>query len=107
MYKNIFVFLVVISQVASAGNGFASEFSHFAGGLIMTALVAFMVFKYFPKYKTKSVLIGFLVSLLYVFIDQSIDYIKYGKFLDQLLDFTVHVIGSLISVYIGYKVIKK
>ena len=106
MYKNIFVFLVLVSQIASASNGIKSEFSHFAGGLIMTAFVAFIVFKYFPKYKTKSILIGFLVSLLYVFIDQSIDYIKYGKFLDQLLDFTVHVIGSAISAYIGYRIIK-
>ncbi len=107
MYKNIFIFLVLISQVASASNGIKSELSHFAGGLVMTALVAFVVFKYFPKYKAKSVLIGFTVSMIFVFVDQSIDYIKDGAFLDQLLDFTVHSIGSLISAYIGYRIIKK
>lgn len=107
MYKNIFLFLVVISSIASASNGIKSELSHFAGGLVMTALIAFIVFKYFPKYKTKSILIGFAVSIIFVFIDQSIDYIKDGKFFDQLLDFTVHAIGSAISAFIGYMIIKK
>lgn len=107
MYKNIFLFLVLVSQVASASNGIKSELSHFAGGLVMTALVAFIVFKYFPKYKAKSVLIGFAVSMIFVFIDQSIDYIKDGAFLDQLLDFAVHAIGSSISAFIGYRVIKR
>ncbi len=106
MYKNIFLFLVLISQVASASNGIKSELSHFAGGLIMTALIIFITFKYFPKYKTKSVLIGFAVSMIFVFVDQSIDYIKDGAFLDQLLDFAVHAIGTSISAYIGHRIIK-
>lgn len=43
MYKNIIYFLILTSY-ASASNGIASEFSHFAGGLIMTCLIGYIVF---------------------------------------------------------------
>jgi VanZ family protein len=100
MYKNIFIGLLVISSFASASNGFKSELSHFIGGLIMAALVAYLVFKYSYQYKSKSVLIGFLVSSFYVTIDQLIDYVKDGEFLNQLLDFSVHIIGAIIGAYL-------
>ncbi len=107
MYKNVVLFLVLISSMANAGNSISSELSHVAGGLIMTSLIAFIVFKYFTKYKTRSVLIGFLVSMIFVLIDQSIDYIKDGEFLNQLLDFVSHLAGSILAVLIAYKIIKK
>ncbi len=106
MYKNVVLFLILISSIASASNGIASEFSHFAGGLIMTGLVGYIVFNYFPKYKIKSILIGFTVSMIYVTVDQLIDYIKDGEFLSQLLDFGSHFLGSIAAFLIGSKMIK-
>lgn len=74
----------------------------------MVWLIAYLVFKYIPKYKTKSILIGFLGSLLYVGVDQSIDYLKDGKLFNQLLDFASHMFGSAIAVLIAkYKTRKK
>jgi hypothetical protein len=100
MYKNIIIGLLAISSLANASNGLASEMSHVVGGLLMTMLVAFLVNKYSSKYKTKSILIGFLTSTLYVTIDQLIDYVNDGEFLNQFLDFSVHIIGSLIGAYL-------
>jgi hypothetical protein len=107
MYKNIVLFLTLISSIANAGNSISSELSHVAGGLIMTALVTLIVFKYFAKYKTKSIMIGFLASMIFVLADQSIDYIKDGEFLNQLLDFASHLAGSIIAALIAYKIINK
>jgi ABC-type thiamin/hydroxymethylpyrimidine transport system permease subunit len=107
MYKNIVLFLTLISSIANASNSVSSELSHVVGGLIMTALVALIVFKYFAKYKTKSIMIGFLASMIFVLVDQSIDYIKDGEFLNQLLDFVSHLAGSIITVLIGFRIIKK
>ncbi|MBD3807885.1 MAG: hypothetical protein IE880_04110 [Epsilonproteobacteria bacterium] len=105
MYKNIIYFLILTSFV-SASNGIASEFSHFAGGLIITGLAGYLIFNYFPKYKIRSILIGFMASMIYVTVDQLIDYIKDGEFLNQLLDFGFHFLGSIIAFLIGSKIIK-
>jgi hypothetical protein len=107
MYRKLFIGLLIISSFANASNGFASEFSHFAGGVGIVWLVAYLVFRFLPKYKTKSILIGFIVSMVYVTIDQSIDYIKDGAFLNQLLDFSVHALGSLLAVYMSHTFIKR
>jgi hypothetical protein len=106
MYKNILIGLILISSFASAGNGIKSELSHFVGGLGIVGLVAYIIFNYFPKYRSKSIWIGFWVSMVYVFVDQTLDYFKYGEFFDQLLDFMVHLAGSALAVFIGYKIIK-
>lgn len=44
--------------------------------------------------------------MIYVTVDQLIDYIKDGEFLNQLLDFGFHFLGSIIAFLIGSKIIK-
>lgn len=107
MFKNIMIGLLVISSFASASNGIASEMSHVIGGLLMTMIVAFLVNKYSSKYKASSVLIGFLASTLYVTIDQLMDYVNDGEFLNQFLDFSVHIIGSIVGAYLISIYLKK
>jgi len=107
MFKRIIPTLFLLMTFSYAGNSFTSEFSHFSGGLLMVLLVAYIIFKYFPLYKAKSVLIGFLVSFFYVGIDQTIDFIKDGKFLNQLLDFGVHVLGSVVAIFIAKYIMQK
>lgn len=67
----------------------------------MVWIVAYLIVKFLSKYKEKSILIAFLISLTYVSIDQSMDYLKDGKFFDQLLDFGVHLLGSVIAVLLA------
>lgn len=106
MYKNIIIGLLAISSFASASNGFKSELSHFIGGLIMTILVAYLINRFLPKHKAKSVILGFLASIIFVTVDQSLDYIKDGEFLNQLLDFSVHTVGSVVGLLISMRFIK-
>ncbi len=98
MYKYLIALLFVSLQIAEASNGWKSELSHLIGGLLMPLIIAFIVTKLSPKYASKGILIGFIVSITYVAIDQIMDYVKDGKFFDQLMDFGFHFLGSLITL---------
>ena len=107
MLKKSFIIGTLGITFAYAGNGLSSEMSHVVGGFATVLLVAYIVSRFFPKYKTRSILIGFLFSMLYVTIDQSIDYLKEGKFLNQLLDFGSHLFGALLAIVAGKYLFKK
>ena len=119
MRRYLFLASLLLTNPAYAGNGFKSQFSHFLGGLLIVVLVAYIVRKYLPAHKPKSVLIpkgvvipnsvliGFYVSLSYVVIDQTLDYLKYGKLFNQLLDFGSHLLGALLALAVGIYLFKK
>ncbi|MEY3090524.1 MAG: hypothetical protein RL113_840 [Pseudomonadota bacterium] len=107
MYQKAFLVTVFGVSMAEAGNGFTSQFSHFMGGLLMVFLVAYIVKKFFSSYAEKAVLIGFGLSIFYVGIDQTLDYMEYGKPLNQLYDFASHALGALIALWSGRYLFKK
>jgi hypothetical protein len=101
MFKKSLIIGTLGITFAHARNGFSSQMSHVIGGFVTVLLVAFIISRFFPKYKLKSILIGFLVSLIYVTIDQTLDYFKYGFPLNQLFDFGSHLLGSIVAVFVG------
>lgn len=107
MFKKSLIIGTLGITFAHAGNGFSSQMSHVTGGFLTVLLVAYIVSRFFPKYKSRSIWIGFLVSFTFVTIDQSLDYLKYGKFLNQLFDFGSHLLGSILAVLLGRYLFKK
>ena len=107
MFKKSLIIGTLGITFAHAGNGFSSQMSHVIGGFVTVLLVAYIVSKFFPKYKSRSIWVGFLVSFVFVTIDQSLDYLKYGKFLDQLFDFSSHLLGSIAAIFVGRYLFKK
>lgn len=107
MVKKSFLVAILGVTFAHAGNGFSSQFSHFVGGFLTVLLVAYIVSRFFSKYKSRNILIGFLVSLFYVTIDQGLDYLKYGLPLNQLYDFSSHMLGSVVAIFVGKFLFKK
>ena len=107
MFKKSFIVGIFWMSFAHAGNSFTSEFSHIVGGFATVLLIAYIVSKFFPLYKSRGIWIGFLVSMLYVTFDQSLDYLKDGKFFNQLLDFGSHLLGAILAVFAGRYIFKK
>lgn len=107
MLKKSFIVGTFWMSFAHAGNSFTSQFSHIVGGFATVLLVAYIVLRFFPLYKSRGILIGFLISILYVTVDQGLDYLKYGKFFNQLFDFGSHLLGSVVAVFVGRYIFKK
>jgi hypothetical protein len=107
MVKKAFLALVLGVSMAQAGNGFTSQFSHFMGGLLMVLLVAYIIRKFVASYRSNALWLAFMVSLMYVSVDQTLDYVEYGKPLNQLYDFASHTLGALIALWGGKSFFKK
>ena len=105
MKRIFFVFSILFSSFANASSAFASEFSHFSGGFIIAALVAYLIVRYSKKHRDKAIFWAFWSSTIFVFISQTRDYISSGKFWGQALDFFWHTVGTLLAVYLADKLI--
>lgn len=106
MNKIIFVFLSSFSSFANASHAFASEFSHFSGGLIMTLLAAYALVRFAKKHRNKAILWAFWFSTIFVSISQTRDYLSNGKVYGQVLDFFWHTVGTLLAVFVLHKLMK-
>jgi len=106
MNKIVFVCLLIFSTYANASTAFASQFSHFAGGLLGTLLAAYVIVRFVKKYRDKAILWAALLSTAYAFIDQTREFIFRGKFWGQTYDFFSHTLGTLLAVYVLLKIIK-
>lgn len=106
MNRIIFVFSLLFSSFAHANTGFDSQFSHFSGGFFGTALVAYLVMHFAKKHRDKAIVWAFTISMIFVSIEQTRDYILRGKFLGQLYDFSMHTLGTLLAIYLLRKLMK-
>jgi hypothetical protein len=105
MNKTFFIFLVLISfsPYANASKAFASEFSHFSGGLVMTLLVAYALVRFAKKHRSKAIFWSFWCSTIFVAISQTRDYLSNGGLYGQALDFFWHTVGTILGAYILHK----
>ena len=111
MNKIAFVSLLVFSPFANASTAFASQFSHFAGGFLGTLLVAFVFFYFLRRFRDKAILWAVMLgsavlSTVYAFLDQAIQYMNRGGFWGQAFDFASHTLGTILAVYVLIKVMK-
>jgi hypothetical protein len=106
MKKIVFVSLFFVSPFANASTAFASQFSHFSGGFLGTLLAAYLIVLFLKKYRDKAILWAVTLSMIFVSIEQTRDYMLRGKFFGQLYDFSMHVLGTLLAVYVLRKLIK-
>ncbi|HNF89186.1 MAG TPA: hypothetical protein PLL19_07640 [Thiobacillaceae bacterium] len=106
MNKIIFLFLIFFSSIANASQAFASEFSHFSGGLIMTLLAAYVMVRFMKTHRNKAILWAFWFSTIFVSISQTRDYLSSGKIYGQVLDFFWHTVGTLLAVLVLHKLMK-
>lgn len=106
MNKIVFVFLLLFSPFAHASKAFASEFSHFAGGFVMTLLAAYIIIRFIKQHRNKASLWAFWFSTIFVLISQTRDYLSNGRVYGQVLDFFWHTVGTVLAVYVLHKLIK-
>ena len=91
--------LFILSMEAHAGTNVKSQFSHFAGGFVLTLLLMYVVGLLIHKYKPKALVIGIWISMIFVLIDQALDFMERGKFLGQVIDFLSHAAGTFLAGY--------
>lgn len=106
MNRIVVLGMFFFSSHASASTAFASQFGHFAGGFLMTLLVAFVIVRFFKKERDKAFLRAALISVVFAFLDQTREFIFRGKFWGQAYDFSCHALGAILAYYLLCKLIK-
>jgi len=90
---------VCLTNLAYAADSFSSEFSHFAGGVLMGGGTTWAVDRWWPEYNENRVLIGFAVGTLGGVIGEVHDSIRGSPKRFSVLDAASTALGAGVGAY--------
>lgn len=72
----------------------------------MTLLAAYAIVRFMKAHRNKALLWSFWFSTIFVAISQTRDHLANGRVYSEVLDFFWHTVGTILAIYIMYKIMK-
>lgn len=97
---NALIGSLLIASSVYGNDSPGSEFSHFAGGIVMAGGITAIVDQYYPEYRSERGMLGFEISSVAIIAEQSVEFAFHGNAKGQMLDAAYHIAGSALGAYV-------